>query len=89
MVLATTKRDESPAMSELVSDETLENSAIVANCRMNRERELTGSNGYAVELGFNPLDRLRKATANEPAPNGPVPNAPYVGWTCAAAARVR
>ena len=63
-------------MSELVGDETLENSAIVANCRMNRERELTGSNGYAVELGFNPLDRLRKATANEPAPNGPVSNAP-------------
>ena len=30
-------------MSELVGDETLENSAIVANCRMNRERELTGS----------------------------------------------
>ena len=59
-------------MSELVGDETLENSAIVANCRMNRERELTGSNGYAVELGFNPLDRLRKAAANEPVPNEPL-----------------
>ena len=59
-------------MSELVSDETLENSAVVANCRMNRERELTGSNGYAVELGFNPLDRLRNAAANEPVSNEPI-----------------
>ena len=25
---------------------------------MNRERELTGSNGYARELGLNPLDLL-------------------------------
>lgn len=44
-------------------DAQLEQSCVVANCRMNRERELSGSNGYEVEIGFQPLtflkDRLR------------------------------
>jgi SAM-dependent methyltransferase len=40
------------------SDAGLEKSAVVANCRMNRERNLSGSNGYAVEIGFEPLERL-------------------------------
>jgi SAM-dependent methyltransferase len=44
---------------KLMGDEELERSAIVANCRMNRERDLTGSNGYSREIGFNPLDFLR------------------------------
>jgi hypothetical protein len=39
-----------------LSDDILERSAVVANCRMNRERNLLGSNGYEKELGFNPLD---------------------------------
>ena len=43
----------------LLGDDELERSAIVANCRMNRERDLTGSNGYSREIGFNPLDFLR------------------------------
>jgi SAM-dependent methyltransferase len=43
---------------KLQNDDALETSAVVANCRMNRERELTGSNGYARELGLNPLDFL-------------------------------
>lgn len=30
-------------------------SAVVANCAMNRERQLTGVNSYARELGFDPL----------------------------------
>jgi len=30
---------------KLLSDDQLERSAVVANCRMNRERELEGSNG--------------------------------------------
>ena len=50
-------------MPQLVDDETLENSAVVANCRMNRERELYGSNGYDVELGFDPIDKLRAAAS--------------------------
>jgi SAM-dependent methyltransferase len=44
----------------LLSDNDLERSAVVANCRMNRERSLTGGNGYARELGFNPFDRLKE-----------------------------
>lgn len=44
----------------LLDDTALERSPTVANCRMNRERELAGSNGYAKELGFAPLDWLRE-----------------------------
>jgi SAM-dependent methyltransferase len=48
---------------KLVSDDELERSAVVANCRMNRERGLVGSNGYAKEVGFNPLDFLKDRLA--------------------------
>ena len=44
---------------DLLGEDELERSAVVANCRMNRERGLVGSNGYAKDLGFNPLDFLR------------------------------
>ena len=44
----------------LVDDETLERSAVVANCRMNRERNLVGSNGYGKELGLDPLSFLKE-----------------------------
>lgn len=42
----------------LLDSDSLEKSAVVANCRMNRERTLIGSNGYSSDLGFNPLDLL-------------------------------
>ena len=45
---------------KLLSDDELERSAVVANCRMNRERDLTGSSGYSKEIGYNPLDVLRE-----------------------------
>jgi SAM-dependent methyltransferase len=48
----------------LVSDDILERSAVVANCRMNRERNLVGSNGYDKELGLNQLDFLRERAAS-------------------------
>jgi SAM-dependent methyltransferase len=48
---------------KLLSDDELERSAVVANCRMNRERVLTGSNGYSREVGFSPLDYLRERKA--------------------------
>jgi SAM-dependent methyltransferase len=48
----------------LLGDHELDRSSIVANCRMNRERDLVGSNGYSRELGFNPLDFLRGRTAH-------------------------
>ncbi len=47
----------------LLDDAELERSAVVANCRMNRERGLTGSNGYGRELGFDPLDLARERLA--------------------------
>lgn len=34
-------------------DAELEASAVVANCAMNRERQLAGVNSYARELGFD------------------------------------
>ena len=43
-----------------LSDDALENSHVVANCRMNRERNLTGSNGYSKEIGFNPVEFVRE-----------------------------
>ncbi len=49
---------------DFLGDDELERSSIVANCRMNRERDLAGSNGYDRELGFNPLDFLRGRAAD-------------------------
>lgn len=39
-------------------DQKLEQSPVVANCCMNRERDLSGTNGYDVEIGFHPLNFL-------------------------------
>jgi SAM-dependent methyltransferase len=46
---------------KLLNDDDLHASAVVANCLMNRGRQLAGVNSYARELGFNPLDVLRAA----------------------------
>jgi len=43
---------------KLLTDDALERSGVVANCQMNRQRSLTGSNGYAKELRVNPVDFL-------------------------------
>src|SRR5690242_19584543 len=40
-------------MVRLLDNKTLERSAVVANRAMNRERGLTGSNGYGRELGID------------------------------------
>lgn len=42
-----------PRAGNLLDDETLRKSSIVANCAMNRQRQLVGSNGYAFELKFD------------------------------------
>ena len=42
-----------------LDDDRLERSAVVANCRMNRERGLAGSNGYDRELCFDPIVFLK------------------------------
>jgi SAM-dependent methyltransferase len=52
--------DKGLATMRLLGDDELERSAVVANCRMNRERNLLGSNGYDRELGFNPVDFLKQ-----------------------------
>ncbi len=49
----------------LLGTAELENSPVVANCCMNRERELRGSNGYEVELGFDPLQWLQKRSSKQ------------------------
>ncbi|WP_075082814.1 methyltransferase domain-containing protein [Mariniblastus fucicola] len=48
---------------ELLSDSELEESDVVANCNMNRERNLRGSNGYERDLRFDPLAFLRDVEA--------------------------
>ena len=45
--------------NRLLNAAELEDSPVVANCCMNRERDLRGSNGYEVELGFDPLEWLQ------------------------------
>ena len=47
----------------LIEDGTLEKSSVVANCCMNHERNLHGSNGYDKELRCDPLDVLRSVAA--------------------------
>jgi SAM-dependent methyltransferase len=50
---------------KFLDDDDLERSAVVANCRMNRERNLQGSNGYDRELGFDPIAFLKERTTSE------------------------
>jgi SAM-dependent methyltransferase len=50
----------------LLSDQELERSAVVANCAMNRERQLAGVNSYARELGFSPLEFLTARLVGSP-----------------------
>lgn len=54
-------------MTRLLGDRALEQSSVVANCTMNRERTLSGSNGYGRELGFDLIEELT-ARASGPAP---------------------
>lgn len=47
----------------LLDDTALENSSVVANCVMNRERSLSGSNGYGRELGVDIIAELTGRSA--------------------------
>jgi SAM-dependent methyltransferase len=51
--------------NRLLNADELEDSPVVANCTMNRERDLRGSNGYEVELGFDPLEWLQGRLATQ------------------------
>jgi hypothetical protein len=55
-------------------------SAVVANCAMNRERQLTGVNSYARDLGFDPLAVVTAQAGAAAAGETARPR----GWTCAA-----
>ncbi|WP_234995724.1 class I SAM-dependent methyltransferase [Streptoalloteichus hindustanus] len=46
-------------MARLLDNEALERSSVVANCAMNRERRLSGSNGYGRELGIDVAELIR------------------------------
>jgi hypothetical protein len=41
---------------------------VVANCAMNRERQLAGVNSYARELGCSPLDVITAAATSRSGP---------------------
>jgi SAM-dependent methyltransferase len=45
-------------MNKLLNNSALEQSSVVANSMMNRERGIEGGNSYAKELAFNPLNFL-------------------------------
>lgn len=49
--------------ARLLTDEALKRSSVVANCRMNRERGIAGSNSYAADLRMNPVDFLQQRLA--------------------------
>jgi SAM-dependent methyltransferase len=53
-----------PGREGLRDDAALEMSAVVANCAMNRERQLAGVNSYARELGFDPLAMISARTGD-------------------------
>lgn len=52
-------------MKSLLSHSELEVSEIVANCLMNRQRQLIGSNSYTKELGLNPLSFITNRIQNQ------------------------
>lgn len=60
-IAASLKPNHVNAALKFLSDQKLEESAVVANCRMNRERNLRGGNGYDRELRFDPLEFLESA----------------------------
>jgi SAM-dependent methyltransferase len=69
----------------LLDDVALGESAVVANCAMNRERQLAGVNSYTRELGFNPLDFVTAQAGGVPAvpalgAPGPAAPAPAAAW---------
>ncbi|WP_405111703.1 hypothetical protein OG559_02090 [Micromonospora sp. NBC_01405] len=70
------------ASVELLGNDALEQSAVVANCAMNRERQLSGVNSYTRELGFNPLDVLAAGLVGA---GRAELRQPPAGWICAAA----
>lgn len=57
-------------MKDLLDNDRLERSEVVANAAMNRERNLSGVNSYAKDLGFDPFEYLLARLETRP----------YVSW---------
>jgi hypothetical protein len=51
--------------NRLLGTKELAESPVVANCCMNRERNLLGSNGNDVELGFDPRGMAAKPISQQ------------------------
>lgn len=51
----------------LLNDRSLENSSVVANSTMNRERHAVGTNSYEKDLGVNPIEFIANRLLVEPA----------------------
>ena len=49
-------------VTRLLDDSALARSSVVANCTMNRERSLSGSNGYGRELGIDVMAEMSART---------------------------
>ncbi len=52
-------------MKKLLNNFALEQSSIVANSLMNRERRCLGGNSYEKELSFNIIEFLRRRIGSE------------------------
>jgi SAM-dependent methyltransferase len=65
---------------ELVDEDALVMSAVVANNAMNRERRLSGVNSYSRELGFDLLDWLRARTVARRTGTTIGPRPSRIGW---------
>lgn len=50
---------------QLIADAALEQSEVVANNAMNRERGISGPNSYAKDLGFDPVAFLRNRLSGQ------------------------
>ena len=50
----------------LIDDNALQRSSVVANARMNRERGITGRNSYRQDLACNPLQFLHERLLARP-----------------------
>ena len=53
-------------MHPLLDEETLRLSSVVANCRMNRERRLIGTNSYSVDLKLDVIQKLMSFGSDGP-----------------------
>ena len=69
MTLAALQVGYRDAVTHLVDDDSLEDSDVVTNNAMNRDRHLSGRDGYAHELRFDPSSGSSSDGPNRVGPN--------------------